>query len=274
MLFTINDLGFSIAGLLLEEGESQTPLQKKMAEISKTLSFLCLAVCGVMFGLGLLQGKELLGMFLTAVSLAVAAIPEGLPAIVTIVLAMGVQRMAGRGAIVKRLPAVETLGCASVICSDKTGTLTQNRMTVKELWVPQGGARREALTAGALCSDARLSWSGGTPTAEGDPTETALVETVGVFGGVDGILVVVCAHDDPDECGDDGGVSHGGAEPPLAILACGGTEVFCGLRACRLAAEGAVGAVKGGIVVASSVVRACVDEADESACAALDGGEA
>ena len=165
-----------IAGLLLEEGESQTPLQKKMAEISKTLSFLCLAVCGVMFGLGLLQGKELLGMFLTAVSLAVAAIPEGLPAIVTIVLAMGVQRMAGRGAIVKRLPAVETLGCASVICSDKTGTLTQNRMTVKELWVPQGGARREALTAGALCSDARLSWSGGTPTAEGDPTETALVE--------------------------------------------------------------------------------------------------
>ena len=165
-----------IAGLLLEEGESQTPLQKKMAEISKTLSFLCLAVCGVMFGLGLLQGKELLGMFLTAVSLAVAAIPEGLPAIVTIVLAMGVQRMAGRGAIVKRLPAVETLGCASVICSDKTGTLTQNRMTVKELWVPQGGARREALTAGALCSDAGLSWSGGTPTAEGDPTETALVE--------------------------------------------------------------------------------------------------
>ena len=113
-----------IAGLLLEEGESQTPLQKKMAEISKTLSFLCLAVCGVMFGLGLLQGKELLGMFLTAVSLAVAAIPEGLPAIVTIVLAMGVQRMAGRGAIVKRLPAVETLGCASVICSDKTHTIT------------------------------------------------------------------------------------------------------------------------------------------------------
>ena len=165
-----------IAGLLLEEGESQTPLQKKMAEISKTLSFLCLAVCGVMFGLGLLQGKDLLGMFLTAVSLAVAAIPEGLPAIVTIVLAMGVQRMAGRGAIVKRLPAVETLGCASVICSDKTGTLTQNRMTAKELWVPQGGARREALTAGALCSDARLSWNGGTPTAEGDPTETALVE--------------------------------------------------------------------------------------------------
>ena len=165
-----------IAGLLLEEGESQTPLQKKMAEISKTLSFLCLAVCGVMFGLGLLQGKDLLGMFLTAVSLAVAAIPEGLPAIVTIVLAMGVQRMAGRGAIVKRLPAVETLGCASVICSDKTGTLTQNRMTAKELWVPQGGARREALTAGALCSDAKLTWSGGTPTAEGDPTETALVE--------------------------------------------------------------------------------------------------
>ena len=165
-----------IAGLLLGEGEGQTPLQKKMAEISKTLSFVCLCVCAVMFGVGLLQGRPMLDMFLTAVSLAVAAIPEGLPAIVTIVLAMGVQRMAGRGAIVKRLPAVETLGCASVICSDKTGTLTQNRMTVKELWVPQGGARREALTAGALCSDAKLTWSGGTPTAEGDPTETALVE--------------------------------------------------------------------------------------------------
>ena len=165
-----------IAGLLLGEGEGQTPLQKKMAEISKTLSFVCLCVCAVMSGVGLLQGRPMLDMFLTAVSLAVAAIPEGLPAIVTIVLAMGVQRMAGRGAIVKRLPAVETLGCASVICSDKTGTLTQNRMTAKELWVPQGGARREALTAGALCSDAKLTWSGGTPTAEGDPTETALVE--------------------------------------------------------------------------------------------------
>ena len=164
-----------IANLLLEDKEGDTPLQRKMGEISKSLSFLCLSVCAVMFGVGLIQGKNMLDMFLTAVSLAVAAIPEGLPAIVTIVLALGVQRMAARGAIVKKLPAVETLGCASVICSDKTGTLTQNRMTVQELWVPAGGHRRDALLAGCLCSDARLEWKAGAPTAVGDPTEGALV---------------------------------------------------------------------------------------------------
>ncbi|MGI5962387.1 MAG: calcium-translocating P-type ATPase, PMCA-type [Lawsonibacter sp.] len=164
-----------IAHLLLEDKEGDTPLQRKMGEISSRLSFLCLSVCAVMFGVGLLQGKELLDMFLTAVSLAVAAIPEGLPAIVTIVLALGVQRLARRGAIVKKLPAVETLGCASVICSDKTGTLTQNKMTVQELWIPAGGHRREALLAGALCSDARLEWRAGAPEATGDPTEAALV---------------------------------------------------------------------------------------------------
>ena len=164
-----------IANLLLENKERDTPLQRKMAEISKSLSFLCLSVCAVMFGVGLIQGKDMLEMFLTAVSLAVAAIPEGLPAIVTIVLALGVQRMAARGAIVKKLPAVETLGCASVICSDKTGTLTQNKMTVQQLWTPPGGKRREALVAGCLCSDARLEWKAGAPTAVGDPTEAALV---------------------------------------------------------------------------------------------------
>lgn len=164
-----------IANLLLEDKEGDTPLQRKMGEISKSLSFLCLSVCAVMFGVGLIQGKNMLDMFLTAVSLAVAAIPEGLPAIVTIVLALGIQRMAARGAIVKKLPAVETLGCASVICSDKTGTLTQNRMTVQELWTPAGGHRRDALLAGCLCSDARLEWKAGAPTAVGDPTEGALV---------------------------------------------------------------------------------------------------
>ena len=164
-----------IAGLLLEQEGNETPLQRRMGEISRSLSFLCLMVCAVMFGVGLIQGRQLLPMFLTAVSLAVAAIPEGLPAIVTIVLALGVQRLAGRGAIVKKLPAVETLGCASVICSDKTGTLTQNKMTVQELWVPAGGHRREALQAAVLCSDARLEWRAGAPTASGDPTEGALV---------------------------------------------------------------------------------------------------
>ena len=147
-----------------------------MAEISKTLSFVCLCVCAVMFGVGLLQGRPMLDMFLTAVSLAVAAIPEGLPAIVTIVLALGVARMARRRAIVKRLPAVETLGCAGVICSDKTGTLTQNRMTVVDVWTPRSGERALALTIGALCSDAALAWKGREPVSTGDPTETALVD--------------------------------------------------------------------------------------------------
>ena len=165
-----------IAGLLLEKGDTQTPLQKKMGEISKTLSFLCLCVCAVMFGVGLLQGRNLLEMFLTAVSLAVAAIPEGLPAIISIVLALGVSRMAKRRAIVKKLPAVETLGCAGVICSDKTGTLTQNKMTVVDIWTIRQGERDLALTIGALCGDAGLTWKGHTPVCTGDPTEAALVE--------------------------------------------------------------------------------------------------
>ena len=164
-----------IAGLLLESGPGETPLQRKMGEISKSLSFLCLCVCAVMFGVGLLQGKDLLEMFLTAVSLAVAAIPEGLPAIVTIVLALGVQRLAARGAIVKKLPAVETLGCAGVICSDKTGTLTQNKMTVQEVWALPGSRRREIMEAACLCSDARLERKAGVSAAAGDPTEAALV---------------------------------------------------------------------------------------------------
>ena len=164
-----------IAGLLLDSGEGDTPLQRRMGEISKSLSFLCLSVCAVMFGVGLFQGKGLLEMFLTAVSLAVAAIPEGLPAIVTIVLALGVQRLADRNAIVKKLPAVETLGCAGVICSDKTGTLTQNKMTVQQVWLTPGARRRDAMLAGTLCSDARLEWKAGAPSAAGDPTEGALV---------------------------------------------------------------------------------------------------
>ena len=162
-----------IAGMLMGEEDTSTPLQRKLAEISKTLSFVCLAVCAVMFGVGLLYHRPLLEMLMAAVSLAVAAIPEGLPAIVTIVLALGVQRMVKHNAIVKKLPAVETLGCAGVICSDKTGTLTQNRMTVKQVWTPGDRHRREALTIGALCNDTVLSPSGKTT---GDPTETAFVD--------------------------------------------------------------------------------------------------
>ena len=165
-----------VAGLLLDQEDGSTPLQRRMGEISKTLSFLCLCVCAVTFGVGLLQGKNLVDMFLTAVSLAVAAIPEGLPAIVTIVLALGVGRMAKRGAIVKKLPAVETLGCAGVICSDKTGTLTQNKMTVTQVWALRPEHRRDALTVGALCNDAALTVKGGRAVTVGDPTEAALVD--------------------------------------------------------------------------------------------------
>ena len=113
--------------------------------------------------------------FMVAVSLAVAAIPEGLATVVTIVLSIGVTNMSKRNAVIRKLTAVETLGCAQVICSDKTGTLTQNRMTVRELWVPAGGHRRDALLAGALCGDARLEWKAGAPVSAGDPTEGALV---------------------------------------------------------------------------------------------------
>lgn len=174
-----------IAGLLRDAGDTDTPLQLRMVEISKILSLICLLVCAVTFGVGLFQGKNLLDMFMTAVSLAVAAIPEGLPAIVTIVLALGVQRMVKRNAIVKKLPAVETLGCASVICSDKTGTLTQNKMTVVDVWTVGGAHRVQALTIGALCNDASLTYEpGGTPKTAGDPTETALI-TLAYTEGLD-----------------------------------------------------------------------------------------
>ena len=161
-----------LAGLLLEQERGESPLQRRMNEVSRGLSVLCLGVCGVMFVLGLAQGKPVLEMLLTAVSLAVAAIPEGLAAVVTIVLALGVQRLADRGAIVKKLPAVETLGCAGVICSDKTGTLTQNKMTVERLWVPDGGEKTMALTAGALCNDGILLENG---QIRAEPTEGALL---------------------------------------------------------------------------------------------------
>ena len=171
-----------IAGLLLEGEEPPTPLQRRMAEVSKKLSLLCLGVCALVFGMGMLRGKGVLEMLMTAVSLAVAAIPEGLPAIVTIVLSMGVQRLAKRGAILKKLPCVETLGCAQVICSDKTGTLTQNKMTVQQLWTLRDQRRDEVFSAAALCCDACLSWQGKEPFADGDPTEGALVRAAAKAG--------------------------------------------------------------------------------------------
>ena len=166
-----------IAGMLMNEEDSETPLQKKMGEISKVLSVVCLGVCAVMFFVGLFYRRPILEIFMSAVALAVAAIPEGLAAVVTIVLALGVQRMVKRNAIVKKLPAVETLGCASVICSDKTGTLTQNKMTVVDVWTMKADERPLALTIGALCNDTVLTYGEDkSPKTAGDPTETAFVD--------------------------------------------------------------------------------------------------
>lgn len=166
-----------IANMLMSKSDVETPLQKKMAETSKVLSIVCLSVCVVMFVVGLLYSRPILEIFMSAVALAVAAIPEGLAAIVTIVLALGVKRMVTRNAIIRKLPAVETLGCASVICSDKTGTLTQNKMTVVDVWTLNENERNLALTIGALCNDAKLrSDEANNPKTYGDPTETALVD--------------------------------------------------------------------------------------------------
>ena len=176
-----------IAGLLEGEEETQTPLQQKLAQLGKYLGFVALAACAVIFVVGLLNGIPVLEIFMTAVSLAVSAIPEGLPAIVTIVLAIGVQRMVKKNALIRRLPAVETLGSASVICSDKTGTLTQNRMTLTKVWVEgqsqlesisseNSPAARKLLQYGTLCCDGSVTFGAdGSEQHIGDPTETAIL---------------------------------------------------------------------------------------------------
>ena len=175
-----------IAGMLEATEEQTTPLQDKLNKLGKTLGIVALAICVFIFIIGLIQGKEPIHMFMTAVSLAVAAIPEGLVAVSTIVLAIGVQKMVKKNAIVKKLPAVETLGSATVICSDKTGTLTQNKMTVEKIfWNNEtkeasnisedeiDGELKRLVYANMLCNDTKISKDG---TLTGDPTETALVD--------------------------------------------------------------------------------------------------
>ena len=175
-----------IAGMLDETQEQITPLQEKLNKLGKTLGIVALAICVVIFILGLIQGKEAIHMFMTAVSLAVAAIPEGLVAVSTIVLAIGVQKMVKKNAIVKRLPAVETLGSATVICSDKTGTLTQNKMTVEKIFIDSKTKDlseykenditedvKKLVYANMLCNDTKIGNDG---ELTGDPTETALVD--------------------------------------------------------------------------------------------------
>ena len=175
-----------IANLLAGENEGQTPLQKKLSKLGKYLGFVALAACAIIFVVGILSNVGVLDMFMTAVSLAVSAIPEGLPAIVTIVLSIGVQRMVKKNAIIRRLPAVETLGSASIICSDKTGTLTMNRMTLVEAYVDGEKEREEInetnsskvkklLSYATLCCDGSVVVEGKKEKHIGDPTETAIV---------------------------------------------------------------------------------------------------
>ncbi len=191
-----------IANML--EGENTiTPLQRKMAELGKTLGTVALVICAVIFAIGLIFKDpnvplldSFVGVFMTAVSLAVAAIPEGLPAIVTIVLALGVQRMIKRNAIIRNLPAVETLGSASVICSDKTGTLTQNKMTMVYLFDENGvtnlskenceilPSTAKLLKTGAICCDADVHEEDGKRVSIGDPTEVAIIDACEKYAGL------------------------------------------------------------------------------------------
>ncbi len=173
-----------IAGMLDSTEEQVTPLQEKLNKLGKTLGIAALVICVFIFVIGLIQGKEPIHMFMTAVSLAVAAIPEGLVAVSTIVLAIGVQKMVKKNAIVKRLPAVETLGSATVICSDKTGTLTQNKMTVEKIFINKNTFNlsdikdinddiNKLVYSNMLCNDTKIGNEG---ELTGDPTETALVD--------------------------------------------------------------------------------------------------
>jgi Ca2+-transporting ATPase len=199
-----------IAGMVQNIESEATPLQKKLEEFGKWIVYLCFALVALVFVLGLVRGGKLLDMFLTSVSLAVAAIPEGLPAVVTIALALGVQRMVKRHALIRKLPSVETLGCATVICSDKTGTLTKNEMTVQAIYAdgtiykvtgigysPKGEFQvngkavtpkdhpglYKSLECGVLCNGAELREVDGIYRIVGDPTEGALI-TVAAKSGI------------------------------------------------------------------------------------------
>lgn len=183
-----------IATLLQQVGQEWTPLQKRLDRLGKVLAVVSIGVAVIIFAVGLLRGEGIKEMLMLAVSVAVAAIPEGLPAVVTITLALGAQRMLQRNALIRRLPAVETLGSVTVICSDKTGTLTENRMTVTGLvtsdHVLRGGSHTGVvatgeqllLVVGALCNDAVLTMDEGQQVVLGDPTEGALVAAAAAQG--------------------------------------------------------------------------------------------
>jgi Ca2+-transporting ATPase len=184
-----------VAGLLDQDNNRSTPLQLRLVAFGKRVALPVLAICGVIFFVGVLRGEAPLQMVLVAISLAVAAIPEALPAVVTVLLALGARKMVSFNALIRRLPSVETLGSVTTICSDKTGTLTQNRMQAECLvagdddgtvWTPglappdtTQAAHTELLRAMALCNDATRSQDG---SWQGDPTETALTDVAAGAG--------------------------------------------------------------------------------------------
>lgn len=194
-VFIVTDTGMKteigkIAGLIQTTPNTKTPLQIRLAELGKTLAIFCIVACAVIFGVGFLRGGNPFELFMTAVSLAVAAIPEGLPAIVTVVLAMGTTRLVKKHAIIRKLPAVETLGSASVICSDKTGTLTQNKMTIEKVYTNSSEgiisanevldndftpAEKVVVFSGLLCNDANVVTDMNGVVEIGDPTEIAMI---------------------------------------------------------------------------------------------------
>ncbi len=188
-----------IADLIMHTDETETPMKIRLEELGKILGISALVICALIFAVGVLYGNSVLSMFMTAVSLAVAAIPEGLPAISTVVLAIGVQRLVKKNAIIRTLPSVETLGSATVICSDKTGTLTQNRMTVQASYsnntikIFEGKLQDTSLNqeekklflVAIHCTDAHLrTMEDGSYQTTGDPTETALLD-IGLKFGID-----------------------------------------------------------------------------------------
>ncbi|WP_088547846.1 cation-translocating P-type ATPase [Paenibacillus aquistagni] len=181
-----------IAALLNNTKKSKTPLQQRLIELGKKLSVVAVAAGAIIFGIGMYHGETIMDMLMTAVSLAVAAVPETLPVIVTVTLAFGIQNMVRKNAIIRRIPAVEALGSASVICSDKTGTLTQNQMTIKQIWAvshkPKADtdafldAETELLKLFSLASNASIEKNQGEETIIGDPTETAIIRLLQAKG--------------------------------------------------------------------------------------------
>ena len=162
-----------IANMMIQDEAPQTPIQKKLGQVGKILGIVCLIICFMIFIIGLIKNIEPMEMFMTSVGLAVAAIPEGLPAIVTIMLSIGVTKMAKKNSIIRKLPAVETLGSSSVICSDKTGTLTQNKMKVVEI---QSKNPQLAIKYSTMCTDCDIVYENGRVEVKGEPTEIALVQ--------------------------------------------------------------------------------------------------